>query len=223
VIGLREARTFVGAMVIATTLPSVAMAQSARWEVGIGGVINGPAAAGAVDATLIDPTGAPFTLYRTTNRIASGWGAEGLVSRRLGQRWRLELAIGWGKTDFESEISSDFEDVPAVTAAQPVDQFSGELALAYRIVQRDRFELFVRAGGGGFREITTDRALVDNGWRASAGGGTLFRLRQASSGWFGRLALRADARLLARGGGIPFGDSHTRWSPSVFAGLVIGQ
>ena len=38
-----------------------------------------------------------------------------------------------------------------------------------------------------------------------------------------RLAVRADVRMLARGGGIKFGDSGTRLSPSVFAGLVIGQ
>jgi hypothetical protein len=135
----------------------------------------------------------------------------------------LELAVGWGRTDFESEISADFEDVPPLTATQLVNQYSGELALAYRVLQRGRLDLFVRAGGGGFREITSDRALVDNGWRASIGGGTQIRLRQAPSGWLGRLAVRADVRLQARGGGIAFGDSDTRLFPSVFAGMVIGQ
>jgi hypothetical protein len=204
-------------------LAAPAYAQSARVEIGVGGVFNGAADAGTVDATLLTPSGGPLTLFRTTNRIASGWGAEGFVSTRLGERWRLELAVGWGRATLESQIFADAEDVPALTATQKVNQYGGELALAYRVVRRGRLDVFVRAGGGGFREITSDRALVDNGWRASVGGGTQLRLRQAPSGWFGRLAVRADVRMQARGGGISFGDSGTRLSPSVFAGLVIGQ
>jgi hypothetical protein len=211
-----------GPFFVMAAMTTPAMAQSARLEVGAGGVYNGAAEAGTVDATLLDPAGGSLTLFQTTNRIASGWGAEGLISTRLSERLRLELAVGWGTTRFESEISADFESVPALSVAQKVNHYTGELAVAYRIVQRDRFDLFVRAGGGGFREITDDRALVDNGWRASVGGGAQIRLRQAS-GWLGRLALRADVRMQARGGGIAFGDAQTRVSPSVFAGLVIGR
>jgi hypothetical protein len=208
---------------VAAAVATPAWAQSPGLELGLGGVFTGPAQAGTVDAALLDSAGGTVRLFRTTNRIGSGWGAEGLVSKRLSERWRLELAVGWGRTDFESEISADFEDVPPLTATQLVNQYSGELALAYRVLQRGRLDLFVRAGGGGFREITSDRALVDNGWRASIGGGTQIRLRQAPSGWLGRLAVRADVRMQARGGGIAFGDSDTRLFPSVFAGLVIGQ
>jgi hypothetical protein len=222
VTGARIGRLWVGTMFVAAALATPAWAQSARVEVGVGGVFNGAANAGTVDAELLDPAGGTLRLFRTTNRIASGWGAEGLISMRLAERLRVELAIGWGRSNFETQISEDFENVPALTAVQKVNHYSGELALAYRVVQRGRFDVFVRAGGGGFREITTDRALVENGWRASVGGGTQIRLLQGS-GWLGRLAVRADLRMQARGGGIAFGDSATRLSPSVFAGLVIGQ
>ena len=221
--GAHICRQWAGSMVVVAALATPAWAQSAGVEVGVGGVFTGTAQAGTVDATLLDPASGTLQLFRTTNRIASGWGAEGLVSMRLSDRWRVELAVGWGRNDFESQIFADFEDVPPLTATQPVNQYSGELGLAYRLVQRGRVDLFVRAGGGGFREITSDRALVDNGWRASIGGGTQIRLRQASSGWLGGLAVRADVRMQARGGGIAFGDSETRLFPSVFAGLVIGQ
>lgn len=216
-------RLWIGTMLVVAVLAAPAWAQPAQGEVGVGGVFTGAAQAGTVDALLLDPSGGTLRLYRTTNRIGSGFGAEGLFSKRLGERWRWELAIGWGRTDLETEVSADFEDVPPLTVAQTVNQYSAELALAYRVVQRGRVDVFVRAGGGGFREITTDRALVDNGWRASVGGGTQLRLRQASSGWLGGLALRADVRMQARGRGIAFGDSRARLSPSVFAGLVIGQ
>jgi hypothetical protein len=226
VIAARVVRRAVGILlfvVVTVALASPAWAQSARWEVGVGGTFNGAADAGALDATLIDPSGGPLTLYRTTNRLGSGWGVEGLISRSLTEKLRLELAIGWSKTSFETEISGDFENVPGLTASQQAHQFTGDLGLAYRVVQRGRVGVFLRAAGGGFREITDDRSLVENGWRASVGGETLIRLRRASSGWLGGLALRADVRMQARGKGIAFGDSATRLSPVVFAGLVIGQ
>ncbi|HUR21906.1 MAG TPA: outer membrane beta-barrel protein [Vicinamibacterales bacterium] len=221
--GAHTARLCIGVLCVLAASTTPALAQRSRVEVGVGGVFNGAADAGSEDAALLDAAGGSLRLFRASNRMASGWGAEGLVSTRVGERLRLELAVGWGSTDFETRLSDDFEDVPALSVTQKVNQFTGELALAYRIVQRGRFDVFVRAGGGGFREITGDRALVENGWRGSVGGGTQIRLRDASSGWLGRLALRADLRVHARGGGIAFGDSGTRLSPSVFAGLVIGK
>jgi hypothetical protein len=211
------------ALVVLAASAAPARAQSPGIEVGLGGVFNASTPAGVVDAALLDPSGGSIQLFRTTNRMASGLGAEAFLSARLSERLRVELAVGWGSRDFESEISGDFEDAAPVTLSQKVDHFSGDIALAYRLIQRGRFDVFVRGGGGGFREITSDRALVDNGWRATVGGGTQIRLRDSSSGWFGRLALRADLRVHARGGGIAFGDSRRRVSPSAFAGFVIGQ
>ena len=213
----------VSALFIVTVLASPAAAQSGQWQFGLGGTFSGSASAGSTEATLIDPSGGELVLFRTTNRIKSGLGAEALISRRLGERLRLELAIGWAPSEFESTISSDFENATGVTVSQEAHHLTGELGLAYRLVQRGRFDFFVRAAGGAYREITDDRSLVENGWRASVGGGTLIRLRQSPSGFFGRLGLRADLRMQARGGGIAFGDSGRRVSPSVFAGLVIGQ
>lgn len=216
-------RLSVGVLFIVILFTSPALAQSARWQVGLGGTFTGSASAGNTEAKLIDPSGGELVLFRTTNRIKSGLGAEGLISRRLGERLGLELAVGWSSSEFESTISSDFENASDVTVSQKAHQFTGELGVTYRVVERGGFDIFLRAGGGGFREITSDNALVDNGWRASVGGGTLIRLRQSPSGFLGRLGLRTDLRIQVRGGGIAFGDSARRLSPSVFAGLVIGQ
>lgn len=220
---VRVGRLVAGLVVAVLAVPKPALAQSAAVEIGVGGVFNGAVPAGTVNATLLDPSGGSLTLFRTTNRIAPGRGVEGLISARLKERLRVELAVGWGTAEFESRISGDFEGVPELEVTQKVNQFTAELALAWRVVHSGRFDVFVRGAGGGFREITSDRALVDNGWRASVGGGAQIRLRQAPSGWLGGLAVRADIRMLARGGGIAFGDSGTRVSPSVFAGLVIGH
>ena len=219
--GGRVSRIGIGTLLALAALPTPAMAQSGV-AFGVGGVFNGATPAGNTDANLIDPSGGLLTLFRTTNRIAPAWGVEGLVSKGLGEKWRLELAAGWAATDFETRIADDFEGASGLSVTQRVNQYTGELGLVYRVVERGSFDVFLRGAGGGFREITSDRALVDNGWRASVGGGAHIRLSQGA-GWLGRFALRADVRLQARGGGIAFGDSKTRLSPSAFAGFVIGQ
>lgn len=219
----RTGRRCLGVLLMLAGAATPAMAQAPRVEVGVGGVFATAVAFGTTEATLLDPSGGPLVLYRTTNRIAPGWGLEGLVSLRVRERLRVELALGWAATNFESQISGDFEGVPALSATQKVHQYSADLALTWRVMERGRYDVFVRGGGGGFREITSDRALVDNGWRAGVGAGTQIRLGQGSSGWLGRLAVRADVRVQARHGGIAFGDSGIRVSPSVFAGLVIGR
>lgn len=217
-------RRLAAGVVLTLALSTPALAQeSSRVEFIVGGVFNGAASAGSVDASLIDPAGNLLTLFRSTNRIAPGRGVEGMVSARLRERLRLELSVGWGTADFESRISNDFEGAAPITVTQKVNQFTVDVALALRVIQRGRLDVFLRGGGGGFREITGDRSLVDNGWRASAGGGAQFRLRDAPSGWLGRIALRTDVRVTARGAGIAFGDEGARVSPSVFAGLVFGQ
>lgn len=200
-----------------------AAAQTPRVEVAIVGALTGAVSAGDVKADLTDASGGTLTLFRTSNRITAGKGIEGLVSLRFREQLRIELGVGWATADFESRVSGDFEGVPDLTATQGLQQFTGEIALAYRFVNRGRWTVFARGGAGAFREITRDRALVDNGLAASLGGGTQFLIRQAPAGFFGRVALRAEARVLARRGGIEFGDVGTRLTPVFAAGLVVGR
>lgn len=208
-------------MLAACAAPAFAQAPSV--EFGVGGILSGAASAGETDASLLDPSGGSLALFRTTNRIAPGTGVEGLVSITLSERWRFEVNFGWVRTDFESRISGDFEGAAELSLTQAVNQYSADAALAVRVIQRRRWDMFLRGGAGGFREITTDRALVANGWRASAGGGANIWLRQAPPGSFGYVALRVEARVQARQRGIAFGDSGRRLSPVVFAGVVIGR
>lgn len=204
-------------------LVAPAAAQTARWELGIGALLTGRESAGTTNASLLSPGGDSVTLFRTTNRITSGLGVEGQLSWRLRERLRAEVAFGWVTADFESRISGDFEDVPDLSVTQGVRQFRGEVAVAYRVFQRGRLSASVRGGAGGFREITTDKALVGNGASASLGGVAHFLVRQAPSGLFGRMALRVEARAVVRQGGVKFGDEGARVSPAFVAGLVFGR
>jgi len=214
---------FLGACVLMAGSASPALAQTPRVAVGVGGTFSTAVSTGTTEATLIDSAGGSLVVFRAANRIASGSGVEGLVSVKVRDRVRAEFNVGWVATKFESEISGDIENADVVTATQKVNQYTADVALTWRLLERGRLALFLRGGAGGFREITADRALVDNGWRMGGGVGTQIRLRQASSGWLGRIAARVDVRVNARRGGIEFGHSGSRMSTLVFAGLVFGQ
>jgi len=216
-------RAFVGAVLLSAGLVTPAAAQTPRWEFGIGALLTGRESAGTTNASLLSPGGDTVTLFRTTNRITSGLGVESQLSWRLRERLRAEIAFGWVSADLESRVSGDFEDVVDVSLTQGLQQFRGEVAVAYRLLQRGRWSAFVRGGAGGFREITTDKALVGNGTSASLGGVAHFLVRQAPSGLFGRIALRFEARAVVRQGGVKFGNDGARVSPAFVAGLVIGR
>ena len=202
---------------------TAASAQTPRVEVTLGGVVSGPASAGDVNATLIDSGGGALTLFKTSNKVAAGAGAEVQVAVRVRPRLLVELSGSWVKTNLETRVTSDLEDAAPMTARLGVHQFTVEGSLRYRFSRRGRWDPFVRGGAGWLRELTTDRALVENGLSANLGGGIKYWVRESRPGLFGRLALRAEVRLLARRGGIAFGDAGTRLAPMFAAGLVIGR
>jgi hypothetical protein len=200
-----------------------AAAQSPKVEVTLGTVITGRASAGDVDATLIDTGGNPLTLFKTSNRITPGIGIEGAVSLRLRPRLRLEVAGSWVNADLESRVSGDFEGAPPITATSGLHQFAADASVIRQFTRRGRWDPFVRAGAGWLREMTSDRALVENGLSVNVGGGIKYWVRESQPGLFGRLALRVDVRLAARRGGITFGDAGTRLTPVFAAGIVFGR
>ncbi|NQW05653.1 MAG: hypothetical protein HQ485_16740 [Acidobacteria bacterium] len=194
-----------------------------RVEVTVGGVLAGATTAGDINATLLDSGNNPLVLFRTSNRIATGSGVEGLVSLRLRNRWLVELGGTWVKTDLESRITGDLEDVPPLTATVGLHQITVEASLVYRLARRGRWDPFTRVGGGWLRELTTGRALATNGFSGNVSGGIKYWMRESGPGLFGRLAIRAEARLQVRRGGITFGERATRVSPTFAVGLVIGR
>jgi hypothetical protein len=194
---------------------SVASAQTRKVELGLGAVASGAGSAGDVNATLIDSSGNPLVLFRTENRVAPGLGAELHLAVRVKPRVSVELSGSWLKADLESRVTSDFEDAPSMTTSQGVNQFTVDSSVVYRFARRGKVDPFLRAGAGWLREITSDRALVENGLSANLGGGIKY--------WMGRVAIRVEARLAVRHGGIAFGDAGVRLAPVIAAGLVIGR
>lgn len=202
---------------------AVASAQAPRVEVTLGGVVSGRGSAGDVKATLVDSGGNALTLFKTANRVTTGAGAQAQVAVRIRPRLLVELSGSWITTNLESRVTSDLENAAAVTARLGLHQFTVEGSLQYRFARRGRWDPFMRGGVGWLRELTTDRALVGNALSANLGGGMKYWVRESRPGLFGRLALCAEVRLVARHGGIAFGGAGTRFAPTFAAGLVIGR
>ncbi len=207
----------------AALIPTAVHAQTPKLEFTVGAALNGPSSAGTTRAELLDPAGNPVTLFEATHRTTSAVGPAVAVSYRIRPRFALELSGVWTRPDFESEISDDFEGAADTTLSLGMHRFSVEFSAVRHFDRRGALEPYARIGAGWLRELTRDRALVDDGVAAHVGGGLQYWLREGRPGWLGHVALRADVRLAIRRGGIALGDAGTRWSPDVFAGLVVAR
>lgn len=210
-------------LVALVLLPIAAHAQTRKIEVALGAAVSGASSAGATRAELLDSAGNPVTLFEATHRTSVGLGLDGGLMYRLGPGVALELSGSWTGPDLETHISRDFEGAAGTTLSLGMHRFSAEAAVVRHFGRRGAAEPYLRAGGGWFRELTTDRARVDDGVAAHVGGGLKYWVHESGTGWLGHLALRADVRLVMRHSGITLGDPGTRWSPSASAGLVIAR
>lgn len=216
-------RSLVALLVLLAAIPFAAQAQTPKLEIGVGAAINGASPAGSTRAELLDPAGNPVTLFEAAHRTSVGVGVDAGLLYRLRPQVALELSGSWTRPDLETKISGDVEGAGDATLSLGMHRFSAEAAVVRHFGRRGAAEPYVRAGLGWFRELTTDRALVDDGVAGHVGAGVKFWLREGRRGWFGHIAIRADARLRAHRGGITLGDSGTRWAPAASAGLVIAR
>jgi hypothetical protein len=115
------------------------------------------------------------------------------------------------------------EDAGDTVLSLGLHRFSAEAAVVRHFGRGGAAEPYVRAGLGWFRELTTDRALVDDGVAAHAGAGVKYWLREGRPGFFGHVALRGEARVRVHRGGIRLGDTGTGWAPAVSVGLVVAR
>jgi hypothetical protein len=210
-------------LMLSAAIPVAAQAQPRKIELAIGALASGASSASVTRAELIDSAGNPVTLFEATHRTSVGVG----VDAGLLYRWRpaiaVELSGSWTRPDLETRISDDFEGADDTALSLGMHRFSAELAAVRHFGRRGAAEPYVRAGVGWFRELTTDRALVDDGLTGHAAAGLKYWVREGRRGLFGHLALRTDVRLVMRRGGLALGEVSTRWSPAVSASLVIGR
>jgi len=194
-----------------------------RVEMTVGAVANGPSSAGTTRATLTNPSGAPLVLFQAEHRTRPSLGLEGGVAVRLLPGWMVELSGAWSRPTLETRVFDDFEGADPVTLVSGTQRFTVLLGAVRQFDRRGRLVPYARVEAGWLRELTSDRALAENGVAAHAGAGLKYWVREAQSGWLSHVAFRAEGRLAMRRGGLTLGDAGTRWSPALSAGLVIAR
>jgi len=191
-------------------------------EVSGGAGMFGGAALGSHDADLRSPTvGQPYRLFTTTSRMALAPVFDVRVGVALSQRYAVEGHIGYGRPELRTELSSDAESAPSITAVENVDQYviDGGV-LVYFGPLGTGIRPFVTAGAGYLRQLHEGRILVEDGSVFYAGGGLKYGLMSRSVGLVKALGVRADARLNVLSGGVQI-DDRVRRHVGVSGGIFV--
>jgi hypothetical protein len=205
--------------------PTVAAAQDeilvGHLELSGGVGMVGGAALGSLDADLRSPTAdQPYRLFTTTSRIAPAPVFDVRVGVALSQRYAVEGHLAYGRPELRTELSSDAESAPPITAVEEVDQYviDGGLVVHFGPLGAG-VRPFVTAGAGYVRELHEGRVVVEDGSVFYAGGGLKYGLMSRSDGLIKAVGLRGDARLNVLSGGIQVEDGvrrHVAVSGGVF-------
>lgn len=170
---------------------------------------------GAARATLTGnetpPT--PYTLFETESTLGPAPGVEARIGYMLTRTFAVEGALFYTRPRLETRVSGDTEGAAPVTAFDDIWQYMVDVSAVLHL-ERLRFGAngipFVLGGGGYLRQLYDDRLLVETGRTVHAGGGIKYVLRQRPRGFVRGVAVRADARLYVRTGGIELDDDTSR-------------
>jgi hypothetical protein len=188
----------------------------------VGGAWLGGLSFGSVNANLQAPDGSSFTLFSTSSELGAGAGLEAHVGFRVTKKLAAEVSGTWASAEARTSISSDFEGAAPLTATVGTSRFTLEGSALWTIARHGKAQWFVRGGFGWLRELDETSVLVEDGTVATVGGGVKYWWREQPRGAFGKLGLRAEARVAIRSAGISLDDRSTHAQPVVAGGLIIG-
>jgi hypothetical protein len=154
-----------------------------------------------------DESAGPLALFTTDSEVDSIAGLRARLGYYLSPDVAIEGGLLYSRPVLSIRLADDFEDAPALTAEETIEQFLVDGAVVYymnRLSFAGRKGLpFVTAGAGYLRELHEGRALVETGsvFHASAGVKYWF-----GSGW--RVGVRGEAGLSSRDGGSDSNDGR---------------
>jgi hypothetical protein len=185
------------------------------------GVIGG-ATLGERDAEQRTPTpNQPFRLFATSSRMAQAPVFDVRVGVALSPRYAVEGHVGYGRPELQTELSSDAENAPPITAVERVDQYIIDGGVLVHFGSgASALRPFVTAGGGYLRQLHEGRVVVETGQVFYAGGGIKYGLTSRRDGLVRAVGLRGDARLNVLSGGIKV-DDDVRRHVAVSGGLFV--
>ncbi len=185
----------------------------------VGGTVLGGGALGSTDATYVTATGAPFTLFSTSQSWSTGVGATAHLQVRLKPRVAVELSGSWTRPDIRSKITGDFEGAADTTATSAVSQFltSGGLVVSFR--PRGKWTPFARGAVSWLRHLSNDETLYQDGLSADLGGGLRYAWRE-KRGHVRPYGVRADVWINVRSGGLELAHQSRVIAPGFSAAFI---
>jgi hypothetical protein len=214
-------RVFVAAMMLAL-VPVTARAQTAspplhRLELAGGIGFLGRATLGDANADLRSGSSTdPYRLFTTSTEQMGVTALDLRAGFDFTRRYGVEAHLLFGHPELHTEISSDAEGAPAITAVERLDQYviDGGLVVRLGAFRVKGIQPFVTAGSGYLRQLHEGLTVIESGRLFYVGGGVRYMMFARPRGVPRAGGLRGDARLNMLTGGIEIED-RTRRQPSV--------
>lgn len=194
-------------------------------EITVGGTFLTPVPMGSQHISLIAPGGGPFNIADTSSRTAASFGLEARLGFRLSNRTRLEVAGGWSRVGFDTEITGDIENPSTVIASIPINRFTAGGAVTFALSSKPKRDIYAIAGASWMRELSEISAtgVYDDGAIVDGGAGMKMWWRDRPSGRIKRFGLRVEGRVGVRTGGLQLDDKSAHIVPAFIGSLIIGS
>lgn len=204
---LRRAALTIVLMLFAVSTAN-AQARGRSWEAAAGVVWLGGMSLGESVATLEQPGGGTFELFRTETSQDQALGVAASVSFYPSSRLALEAGFSYARPGVSTVVTADAEGAASATSTIGLQQYVVEGSARWYFDRAfGRFRPFARAGAGWMRQLDEHSAHVENGAAFHAGAGLDRAFVERSQGRVKRVGLRIDARVVGRTGGIDIGGT----------------
>ena len=212
-------------LIAATAHAQTAAAKAPRKqrEFSLGGLVTAPMPLGDIEGNLLNGNGnETLTFIGLENKLAMGYGVEGILGYQLGGRTWFEVAGSWSRPNLSSKVLEDADGEQGATISTAVSRFALGGALVRYLKDTGRTAWFVRLDGAWMRETAGGNTLTGDGFIGGGGLGWRHFWRTTGKGAVKRMGLRIEGRGVVRGGGLDLGESSVKFGAAGAAHLVFG-
>lgn len=154
----------------------------------------------------------PYRVFATSSRQTDAMVIDLRAAVDLTRRYGVEAHVLFGHPEVRTDVSSDVEGAPPVTAVERLDHYLIDGGVVVRLDELRVMGLqpFAVAGAGYLRQLHEGLTVVEEGRVFYAGGGARRTLLSRSRGVLRALGARGDVRLNLLSGAITMDDKARR-------------
>jgi hypothetical protein len=195
-------------------------AGSGRVEASAGAAWIGTQAFGSADANETTPTNGTLRLFSTSSELAGAPVFDVRVGVRVVGTLVADVDASYARPELRITTANDAESATAVTAVEPVEQFTIGGGLTWYAPTAGRVLPFVSGGGGYLRQLHDRKLLVETGNYFQVGGGAVYLFTSRTRGLIKVTGIRVDARAVVFRHGVAF-DGGAHVAPAVAGSFLV--